>query len=146
MNKTMWGFITAIVVTGVIRFILDQSGVSHDIVKYFSMTVVVLIGSLYFAIAAKTHKERLKDAYLLVMPYMTVEVLALGYTWITGNPSIFHTAEYSLGYPLGEHLVGHVIGGLTWEPLFCFLVMEIVWGISTGARYLLGRRQPGSVA
>ena len=146
MNKTMKGFIVAIAAMGVVRFVLDLSGVSHDIVKYFSMTAVMLIGSLYFAIATKTHKERLKAAYLQVMPYMTVEVLALGYTWFTGRQTIFHAAEYSLGYPLGTHLIGHFIGGFTWEPLFGFLIMEIVWGVYTGARSLLGHRQPSSAA
>ena len=135
----MKAFIAAIAAMGVVRFVLDQSGISHDIVKYFSMTVVMMIGALYFAIAEKTHKGRLKAAYLLVMPYMTVEVLALGYTWITGHPTIFHTAEYSFGYPLGQHLLGHFVGGFTWEPLFGFLVMETVWGIYTGGRALLGR-------
>jgi hypothetical protein len=119
--------IIAIAGMGVIRFLLDSQGVPKDIVKYFSMTAVMIACSVYFAIATTTHKERLKAAYLLVMPYMTVEVLALSYTWTTGHPTIFHAAEYSLGTSIGLHTVGHLVGGLTWEPLFGFLMMEIIW-------------------
>src|SRR2546430_17705043 len=93
MNKTMKVFIVAIAVMGVVRFILDASGLPKDVVKYFSMTAIMIIGSLYFAIATATHKERLKASYLLIMPYMTVEVIALGYTWATGHQTIFHAAE-----------------------------------------------------
>src|SRR5437867_2299489 len=137
MNKTMKWFITAIAAMGVVRFILNMNGVPNDIVKYFSMTGIILIGLVYFGIAAATHKERLKAAYLLIMPYMTIEVLALGYTWATGRQTIFHTAEYSWGMNISTHFLGHLIGGVTWEPLFAFLVMEVVWGIYAGGRSVL---------
>jgi hypothetical protein len=89
----------------------------------------------YFAIVTPTHKGRLKAAYLLVLPYMIIEVLALGYTWASGRQTIFHAAEYSFGTPIVVHTIGHLVGGLTWEPLFFFVVMEIIFGI-----YSLGRR------
>src|ERR1051326_6783219 len=127
MNRTMKIFIAAIAGMGIVRFVLDRYGVPKETVKYFSMTAVMIIGSIYFAIATKTHKDRLKAAYLLVMPYMTVEVLALSYTWASGRQTIFHAHEYSFGTPLWLHTVGHFVGGLTWEPLFGFVVMEIIW-------------------
>ena len=140
MNRTMKFFIIAIAAMGVVRFILNMSGVSNDIVKYFSMTVVMMIGSIYFAIATTTHKERLKAAYLLVMPYMTIEVLALGYTWATSHPTIFHAAEYSMGFSIAVHTIGHLVGGLTWEPLFGFLIMEFIWFIYSRGRSVLQAR------
>ena len=137
MNKTMKAFIVAIAAMGVVRFILDASGLPKDVVKYFSMTAIMIIGSVYFALATATHKERLKASYLLVMPYMTVEVIALGYTWATGHQTIFHAAEYSMGTSIAVHTLGHLIGGFTWEPLIVFAQMELVWGIYTGGRSLL---------
>src|SRR5437773_12577960 len=137
MSKTTKAFIVAIAVMGVIRFILDADGVPKDVVKYFSMSAIMMIGSVYFAIATATHKERLKASYLLVMPYMTIEVLALSYTWATGRQTIFHTAEYSMGFGIAAHTIGHLVGGLTWEPLFVFLLMELVWGIYAGGRSLV---------
>ena len=140
MNRTMKFFIVAIAAMGVVRFILNMSGISNDIVKYFSMTVVMMIGSIYFAIATTTHRERLKAAYLLVMPYMTIEVLALGYTWATSHPTIFHAAEYSMGFSIAAHTIGHLVGGLTWEPLFGFLIMEMIWFIYSRGRSVLQAR------
>src|SRR5438105_5092261 len=129
--------IVAIAAMGVVRFILDAGGVSKDVVKFFSMSVLVLAGWLYFAFASTTHKERLKAAYLLVMPYMAIEVLALGYTWASGHQTIFHAAEYSFGVSIALHTIGHLIGGLTWEPLFGFLMMEIIWVIYSRSRSLV---------
>jgi small basic protein len=123
----MRAFMAAIFIVGVIRFVLTVSGVPDNIVKYFSMSVVMTAGTVYFALKTETHLERLKAAYLLVLPYMIIEVAALGYTWATGNPTIFHAAEYSLGFSLPLHTLGHLIGGLTWEPLFAFAIMEILW-------------------
>jgi hypothetical protein len=72
-----------------------------------------------------------------VLPYMIIEVAALGYTWATGRQTIFHAQEYSFGVGVGEHTIGHLVGGLTWEPLFLFLVMEVIWLLYSGGRRLL---------
>jgi hypothetical protein len=129
--------IVVIAAMGLIRFVLDADGVSRGIVKYFSMTAVMIACSIYFAIATTTHKERLKAAYLLVMPYMAVEVIALSYTWITGRQTIFSVPEYSLGYSVPLHTIGHLAGGLTWEPLLGFIMMEIIWIAYSRGRSLL---------
>jgi len=126
----MRGFIAAIFVLGILRFVLTVAGLPDAIVKYSSMTVAIVAGTLYFAAATETHWERLKAAYLLIVPYLIIEVSALGYTWATGRQTIFHSHEYSLGFSIGQHTVGHLVGGLTWEPLAVFVVMEIVWAIS----------------
>lgn len=137
MSKTMKLFIPAIAAMGIVRFVLTLSGLPNEIVKYFSMTAIIIAGQIYFALTTTTHKERLKAAYLLVMPYMIIEVLALSYTWASGRPNIFHANEYSLGFSVRVHTIGHLVGGLTWEPLFVFLMMEIIWGIYAGSRSLL---------
>src|SRR5947207_14288679 len=103
MSKTTKAFIVAIAVMGIVRFILDANGVPKDVVKYFSMSAIVVIGSLYFAITTATHKERMKASYLLVMPYMTVEVLALSYTWAGGRQAIFHAGEYLMDKTIAVH-------------------------------------------
>jgi hypothetical protein len=126
-RKSMRGFIGAIAGVGLLRFALTLAGMPDGQVKYVSMTVVILAGALYFAIATATHRERLYAAYFLILPYMVVEVLALAYTWVSGQPTIFHSVEYSFGLSMGSHLIGHLVGGLTWEPLFLFLLMEAVW-------------------
>jgi hypothetical protein len=134
MTNTMKKFIAAILAMGFVRFALDWHGVSKDVVKFFSMTVIIMIGTIYFALTTRTHKERLKASYLLILPYMIVEVLALAYTWNTGRQTIFHDEEYSLGFPIAQHTIGHFVGGLTWEPLSVFVLMEIIWFISSRLR------------
>jgi hypothetical protein len=140
MSKIMKACIIAIAAMGIIRFVLDAAGLSKDVVKYFSMSAIMMIGAVYFAIATSTHKERLKAAYLLVMPYMAIEVVALSYTWITDRQTIFHASEYSLGTSIAVHTLGHLIGGFTWEPLLGFAFMEIIWGAYKGGRSLLKTR------
>src|SRR5262249_50693249 len=137
MKTSMKLFIAAIVVMGVIRFALTMAGLPNDVVKFASMTVIMMAGMLYFAVVLPTHKERLKAAYWLVLPYMIIEVAALSYIWITGHQTIFHAQEYSFGVGIRAHTIGHFIGGLTWEPLSMFVVMEIVWFIYAGGRRLL---------
>jgi hypothetical protein len=141
MNKAMKAFMIAIAAMGIVRFVLTVSGLPNGTVKYFSMTAIMIAGTIYLAIATPTHKGRLKAAYLLVLPYMIIEVLALGYTWASGRQTIFHTVEYSFGSPIASHTIGHLVGGLTWEPLFIFLLMEIISGIYTLGRRALSPRQ-----
>ena len=127
MKTSLKLFMAAIAVMGVIRFVLTTAGLPNSAVKFASMTVIMMVGTLYFAVVSLNHKERIKAAYLLVFPYMIIEVAALGYTWATGQQTIFHAHEYSFGMGIAAHTIGHLVGGLTWEPLFLFLVMEIVW-------------------
>jgi len=137
MKTSLKLFMAAIAVMGVIRFVLTTAGLPNTEVKFASMSVIMIVGTLYFGVVSLTHKERIKAAYLLVFPYMIIEVAALGYTWATGQQTIFHAQEYSLGYGIGAHTIGHLVGGLTWEPLFLFVGMEIVWLLYSGGRRLL---------
>jgi hypothetical protein len=105
-------FAAAIIVMGITRFILTLSGLPDSTVKYFSMTAIIIVGTFYFALTTATHKDRLKASYILLIPYMLVEVSALGYAWASGRPSIFHTKDYSFGTTLPVHTFGHFIGGL----------------------------------
>ena len=119
-------FIAATLFVGAFRFALSVSGQPDSVVKYVSMTVIGVIGTVYCALVCKNWKQRLKSAYLLILPYMTVEVLALGYTLISRKPTIFHAPEYSFGTTPGLHFLGHLVGGVTWEPLGDFVVMQII--------------------
>jgi len=126
----MRGFIAAVFLLGLARFVLTVAGFPDSMVKFVSMSVVLTAGMIYFALRTNRHKERLWASYLLFFPYMVVEVAALAYTWATGRQTIFHAAEYSFGTSIGLHTVGHLIGGLTWEPLISFVVMEVIWWIA----------------
>jgi len=137
----MRGFILAILLMGIVRFVLTISGVPNSIVKFFSMTAVIAVGLVYFAVSTSSHLERLKASFLLILPYMIIEAFALGFTWATGRQTIFHAPEYSFGgTPLAYHFVGHIVGGFTWEPLSIFLLMEVIWLISRGIAMAFGQK------
>jgi len=130
-------FMAAIFLMGVVRFALTVSGLPDSFVKYFSMTAVSVAGVLYLGVTTETHKDRFKAAYLLIFPYMVVEVAALGYTWYSGRQTIFHAADYSFGTSIAVHTLGHLAGGLLWEPWTIFVLMEVVWLAAAGTRRLL---------
>jgi hypothetical protein len=126
MKSSMKWFIFAIAAMGVVRFALTVAGVPNTTVKFASMSVIIILGTLYFGVVSESRKERLNAAYLLILPYMVIEVAALAYTWVTGQQTIFHANEYSLGFGIREHTIGHLVGGLTWEPFFIFVAMEVL--------------------
>ena len=123
-------FMAAVVLVGVVRFILTAAGAPDGLTKYASMTVVTLAGCVYFGAVSQSWKELLPVSYLLILPYMAVEVAGIGYQWVTGKTTIFHAPEYSLGFDLDLHFWGHVVGGLTWEPFSLFVAMLAVHGVA----------------
>ncbi len=122
-------FAGAILLMGGLRFALTMAGVPNSTTRFASMTAVIFAGTSYFAWTTTGWRERLQAAYALLIPYMLVEVGALGYTWLSGVPTIFHAQEYSFGVRVASHFWGHLIGGLTWEPLSVFILMTLIaWG------------------
>jgi hypothetical protein len=124
------GFMVAVLLVGLVRFALTVSGAPAEVTKYSSMTVVILAGCVYFGAASRSWKELLTVSYLLILPYMAVELAGIGYTWATGRTTIFHVPQYSFGLRADLHFWGHLVGGLTWEPLSLFVVMLIVRAVS----------------
>ncbi len=119
-------FVAVIFLIGSLRFGLSVSGVDSGLTRYASMTVVMAIAILYFAARRTGSGERLVISYALVAPYMLVETVALGYMWRTGTATIFHTLPFTFGVTLPVHFWGHVLGGLTWEPMLVFLLIGAV--------------------
>ena len=126
----MVGFMTAILIVGLVRFGLTVSGAPDGIAKYSSMTVVILAGCLYFGVQNLAWRDLARVSYLLALPYVAVELGAIGYTWATEKATIFHSHQYSFGLSIGLHFWGHLVGGLTWEPLSLFVLMLIVRALS----------------
>jgi hypothetical protein len=61
------GFVAAIFLMGFLRFVLTMIALPDSLVKFFSMSVIILVGTVYFAIRTATHKERRHT--LLLFPY-----------------------------------------------------------------------------
>lgn len=133
---TVIGFAVAVLVVGALRFGLSLAGVPDRITTFSSMTVVIIVGALYFAIVCSRWSDRLLATYALFLPYTLVDVVALGYTWLTGNPTIFQRHEHAFGLTVGEHLSAMAVSGLTTLPLSTFVLMSgiawVYWKVRTG--------------
>jgi hypothetical protein len=125
----------AVLLAGILRLVLTLSGFPDAIVKFVSMSVVIWAATVYFGIWSARHgwspRDLLVLTYFLTIPYMLIEVAGLTMA-MSGRPNIFHAPEYSMGVSLRVHLVGHVIGALTWEPL-------ILWIMSCGIYWFAKR-------
>ncbi len=130
-------FLSAIAAVGAVRFALSVAGLPDEKTRYASMTAIIVAGVAYFALTLPSWRKRLIAAYLLILPYMVVELSALGYEWATGRHTVFHAPQYSFRTPVSIHFLGHFVGGLTWEPLILFLLMEIIRAIYVGFCSLL---------
>lgn len=129
-------FVLLILGVGAARFVLSFAGVGNELVRYASMTAVIVAATVWFGSRPTLWRRRLRISYALVIPYMLVETAGLGYTWLSGRETIFQAPEYALDFAIEWHLLGHVAGGLTWEPFTVFAIMSVLsWaiGIARGA-------------
>ena len=125
-------FIPLVLTVGTIRFALTVADLTCW-ARYASMTTVILIASIFLSSKKTTRRERVIISYALIAPYMLVELVGLGYTWWSGNETIFQVWPYNLGTPVHIHFWGHIIGSLTWEPL-------LVYGLITGIANVRGKK------
>lgn len=119
-------FVLLILGVGAARLILTVAGVGDSLTRLASMTVVILAGIVWFGSLQTTWKQRMLIAYALILPYMLIETAGLGYTWISGQATIFQSPAYSMGTTIEVHFFGHLIGGLTWEPLGVFAILTLL--------------------
>src|SRR5262245_13397715 len=121
------GFVAAILIVGVLRVTLTLSGVPDRITTFFSISVVIAVGMIYFGVTCREWRDRMLAGYVLFVPYTLIAVPALGYTWVTGVPTIFQRHEHSMtGLTIGQHFATMLIGGFTIEPLAGFAFMSLV--------------------
>ncbi len=123
--------LAVIVIVGALRLVLSLAGVSNDTVKWFSMSVVALLGALYFGVqVAKTGF----GGYRHLLPLMVLQggisnaIAALGVALaiVTGRNNIFTAPEFS-GGEVGNnwiHAAAHLVLGLTVIPL-------VLWALSS---------------
>jgi hypothetical protein len=120
-------FVVAILAVGLTRFSLTMLGVEDRITTFFSISVVIGVGVFYFGLSCERWRDRMTAAYVLFIPYTLIAVAALGYTWITGQPTIFQRHELSMtGLTIGQHFTVMLIGGFSLEPWAAFAVMSLI--------------------
>ena len=139
------GFAAAILVVGGLRFALTLSGIPDSVTTFFSMTVVILIGLVYFSIVCTTWRDCLRAALFLYLPYTLVVSIGLGYTWVAGRHTVFQPHEQMFGLSVGQHFAVMLAFGVTVEPLAgCLFMMGMGW-LYRKVRQAMGVTQPSQV-
>jgi hypothetical protein len=139
-------FMLLIFAVGVARLALSIGGVPNSTAKWLSVTVMILIGLVYYAIRVHTtgfgsYKHLLPVTVLLNMAGEIVIVAGIVIAIFTGTDNIFSAPEYS-GNQDGKtwlHAGAHLVLGLTVGPL-------VMWLIGCGIMFITKKVSPGSSA
>ncbi|MFY9607613.1 MAG: hypothetical protein WAU45_03255 [Blastocatellia bacterium] len=123
-------FLVLILVVAIARLALSLGGVSNSTAKWLSVTAVIWIGVVYYAIRVHitgfgSYKQLLPICVLLSLTAQVVIVPAIMLAIFTGTDNIYSIPENFFGND-GKtwlHVAGHLfIGGTTIGPLIGWLV------------------------
>jgi hypothetical protein len=138
------GILGLILVVGVIRLALSLAGVSVSGVKWFSITGVLLIGTVYYGIRVHTrgfgsYKHLLPLSVIQNLLAHVIAAAAIALAIFTGTDNIYSLPEYSGGSDgktwthAGAHLVfGGIAGSL------------VGWLLSAGVMFVTKKVAPGT--
>ena len=127
-------FLGLILAVGVARLALSLGGVPNSTARWLSITAVIWIGVLYYAIRVHTsgfgsYKQLLPICVLLSLTAQVIIVPAIVLAILTGTDNIYSIPENFFGND-GKtwlHVAGHLfIGGTTLGPLIGWLVGCII--------------------
>lgn len=124
-----------IIVVGVARLALSLAGVQNAAVKWLSITAVLFIGLVYFAIRTYTtgfggYKQLFPLLFLQSVVSQVIIATGIVIAIATHRDNIFSAPEYSGG---GDgktwlHVGAHIVLGTTIGPLLAWLVgCVITW-------------------
>ena len=133
-----------IVVVGIARFVLSLAGVPNSSAKWVSITAVLWLAALYYAIRVHTsgfgsYKQLLPIYFLMSCAAQLVIVPAIILAIITGTDNIYSAPEYAFGQD-GKtwfHAGAHIFLGTTAGSLVPWVVGSLVMSLTkkvTGAR------------
>ncbi len=122
-----------IIIVGVTRLALSLAGAQNSAVKFISITAVLFIGLVYFAIRVYTtgfgsYKQLLPLLFLQSVVSQAIIVAGILIAMKTGKDNIFSAPEYSGG---GDgktwlHVGAHIVLGAIFGPLLAWLVGSII--------------------
>ena len=123
-------FLILIVLAFLVRLALSLSGTPNSVAKWISVTVVLLVGVVYYGVTVYTKGfGSYKQLYPLVLFQSVLGeglvALAIVLAIVTGHDNIYTAPEYSGG---GDgknwmHVFAHIVVGAVVFPL-------ISWGVS----------------
>src|SRR3954469_3110430 len=130
-------FLVLIPLAGITRLALSLSGEPNSGVKWISVTALVSIGTIYYAIRVHTtrfgsYKQLLAVCFLLNLSAQVVVVSGIILAIFTGTNNIFSSPEYAFG---GDgrtwlHVGAHGLIGTTAGSLVPWLFGSVVLAIT----------------
>jgi hypothetical protein len=138
-------FLILIPIAGITRLALSLSGEPNSSVKWVSVTALVSIGTIYYAVRVHmarfgSYKQLLAICFLLNLSAQVVIIFGIVLAIVTGTSNIFSSPEYAFGgdgktwLHAGAHaLIGTTAGSIVpW--LFGSVVLAITRKLSTPSR------------
>lgn len=126
-------FLVAIVVVFVVRLALSLAGTPNATVKWVSVTVVLLLGTLYYGVAVHTRGfGSYRQLYPLVLFQSLLGeglvALAIVLGILTGQGNIYTAPEFSGGTDGKNwlHVFAHVVVGAVVLPLVTWAIASLV--------------------
>jgi hypothetical protein len=126
-------FLVAIAVVFVVRLGLSMTGAPNTTARWFSVTVVLLLGTLYYGVAVHTQGF---GSYKQLYPLGLIQnvlgeglvALAIVLGILAGHDNIFTAPEYSGG---GDgknwlHVFAHLVLGIVVLPLVSWAISSLV--------------------
>jgi small basic protein len=122
-----------ILIVGLARLFLSLGGVPDSTTKWLSISVVSLIGLVYYAVRVHTsgfgsYKQLLPLLFIQSVLAQAIVILGIVIAIYTGKDNVFSAPEYSGGSD-GKtwfHVLAHLILGLTIGPLVAWLIGSII--------------------
>ena len=134
-------FLLLIIIVGLARLALSLAGVEIATIKWLSITVVSLVGAIYYSIRVHTsgfgsYKQLLALIFIQSVVAQAIIIAGIVIAIVTGRNNIFSAPEYSGGgdgktwLHAGAHLVGGILVGslVTWlvGSLILFVTKKVV--------------------
>lgn len=128
-------FLVALVVMGLARLALSIGGASNDVVKYFSMNVIFLVGTIYYGLRVGrsgfgTYRHLLPLIFNQSLVIHTIAVLGIALS-ANGFPNVFDAPEFrgpgsTVETTALPHALSHVFIGMTVGTLVSWAVGSLV--------------------
>jgi hypothetical protein len=125
--------LAAIVVVFVVRLAMSLAGIPNATTKWVSVTVVLLLGMLYYGVAVHTRGfGSYKQLYPLLLFQSvlaeTLVALAIVLGIVTAQDNIYTAPEYSGGSDGKNwiHVIAHLVVGVVILPLVTWAISSLV--------------------
>ena len=122
-------FLGLILLVGIARLALSLGGVPNSTAKWFSITAVMWIGVLYYAVRVHTsgfgsYKQLLPICVLQSVAAQAIIVPGIILAIFTGKDNIYSVPEYAFGSDGKSwlHVAAHLVVGTTVGPLIAWLI------------------------